>query len=116
MKKCYDIYMAELPDISGSVQNGYRPVLIISNDKANTYSTILNVIQLSSKTRKKDKANHVIIEDYEKCGLRFPSILLIEQITTISSDRIGKYVGTICDKSLLSKIKTALCVQFPIML
>ena len=29
------IIMAELPTVGGSVQNGMRPVMVISNDKAN---------------------------------------------------------------------------------
>ena len=34
---CCDIWMASLPSNNGSIQNGHRPVLIISNNKNNKY-------------------------------------------------------------------------------
>ena len=48
-----DIYYAVLPVIKGSqVQQGVRPVLIVSNNKANQYSPIITVIPLTSSVNK----------------------------------------------------------------
>ncbi len=37
----------------GSIQVGYRPIFIISDDKNNLYSPTSNVIPITSKLRKK---------------------------------------------------------------
>ena len=48
-----EIWMCNLTNKDGSVQSGYRPVFILSNDKNNTYSTTLNVIPITSKMNKR---------------------------------------------------------------
>ena len=48
-----DIFWAELGrDADGSLQAGGRPVLVISNDKANEYSPIITIIPITSKMNK----------------------------------------------------------------
>lgn len=37
----------------GSVQGGIRPVVVISNNRANKYSTVITVVPLSSHISKK---------------------------------------------------------------
>ena len=45
-----DIYTAELDaDIEGSLQSGIRPVLIISNNKANEFSPVITIIPITSR-------------------------------------------------------------------
>jgi mRNA-degrading endonuclease toxin of MazEF toxin-antitoxin module len=46
------IIMAELPTVGGSVQNGLRPVMIISNDKANKFSPNIIAVPLTSRDKK----------------------------------------------------------------
>lgn len=50
----FDIFMARLSEDTdgGSLQAGFRPVLIVSNDKANQYSPVINIIPITSKKRK----------------------------------------------------------------
>ena len=50
---CGEIWMCNLITKDGSIQSGYRPVFILSNDKNNTYSTTLNIIPITSKMNKK---------------------------------------------------------------
>lgn len=49
-----DIYMAELSadEDGGSLHQGVRPILIISNDKANLYNPVVTVVPFTSKLRK----------------------------------------------------------------
>lgn len=109
-----EIWMCNLPISGGSVQSGYRPVFILSNDKNNTYSTTLNVIPLTSKNKKRLPV-HVYLQNYKQYGLKNESTLLIEQISTISVDCLDEYIGKVSDKKILCDISNAISIQFPIL-
>jgi len=113
--KCGEIWMCRLPGNENSVQGGYRPVFILSNNKNNTYSPTLNVIPLTTKMNKRQLPIHVELKDYTMYGLRAPSTLLVEQITTISIEFLDRRIGTISDRITLRSIWKAISIQFPIM-
>jgi len=106
--------MCELYEKNGSVQGGYRPVFVLSNNKNNAFSPTLNVIPLTSKVGKNNLPIHVDLRDYERYGLRKASTLLIEQITTVSVKQLSIRIGEINDTATLSRIYQALEIQFPI--
>lgn len=110
-----EIWMCNLTNKDGSVQNGYRPVFILSNDKNNTYSTTLNIIPITSKTNKRNLPIHVYLQRYQHYGLKTPSTMLIEQITTIPIEYLDKRIGEINDIETLSNISKAMFVQFPLL-
>lgn len=110
--RCGDIWMCNLCQNGKSVQSGYRPVFIVSNNMNNEHSPILNVIPLTSRQKKKLPV-HVELSNYEEYGLQAKSTMLIEQITTISIDDIDRYVGTIRDESVFNDIYRAMSIQFP---
>ena len=104
-----DIYMASLKqDDDGSLQSGIRPVLIVSNDKANEYSPVITIIPITSKLGKKALPTHVYMTS---CGLTKPSIALAEQITSINKDRLTRRVGSIKKTIYEKQIKNALEIQ-----
>lgn len=111
---CGDIWMCNLSNKDGSVQRGYRPVLIISNDLNNEHALTMNVIPITS-SRKKYLPVHVNIIDYYKCGLNRPSRLLVEQTTTVSANKLINYVGHISNPTLIESISKAFTIQFPIL-
>ena len=112
--KCGEIWMCNLAHKDGSVQNGYRPVFILSNDKNNYHSPTLNVIPITSKMNKRKLPVHVELQDYKKYGLQLPSIMLVEQIMTISKSLLDCRVGQIADGKTLLSISRAMQIQFPI--
>ena len=59
-----EIWMCHLNSKDGSVQNGYRPVLILSNNKNNTYSTTLNVVPITSKMNKRKLLIHIELRNH----------------------------------------------------
>lgn len=69
MHRCGDIFWAQLDEDmhGGSLQTGFRPVLIVSNDKANQYSPVVTIVPITSKIGKKRLPTHVFING---CGLR----------------------------------------------
>ena len=109
-----EIWMCNLY-AEGSIQRGYRPVFVISNNQNNTYSPTINVIPLTSKMNKKQLPMHVEIWDYQKYGLRAPSTLLVEQISTVTIDNLTKRIGAISDTYTLNVIYRAMIIQFPIL-
>lgn len=114
--RCGEIWMCNLSYKDGSVQSGYRPVFILSNDKNNTFSTTLNVIPITSKMNKRNLPVHVVLWRYEQYGLKSPSTLMIEQITTIPAENLDRRIGTVSDKETLNNISKAMFVQFPVLI
>jgi len=113
--KCGEIWMCNLVNKDGSVQTGYRPVFVLSNNKNNTYAPTLNIIPLTTKMNKRKLPIHVELWDYEKYGLKAPSTLMIEQITTVSVMNLVMCVGCVDNKQILMDISEAITIQFPIL-
>ena len=88
--KRYEIWRAELPSAANShVQQGVRPVIIVSNDAANTHSPVVTVVPLTSQC-KKPLPTHVLIREQ---GLSTSSTALCEQIITVDKSRLIKRIG-----------------------
>ena len=104
-----DLYYADLPIMKDSqVQQGVRPVLIISNDKANKYSPVINVIPLTTCLTKTQLPTHVTLIGY---GLPKQSVLLAEQILSIDKKKLLGKIGSVNDESTLAKINRAINIQ-----
>lgn len=58
---------------------------------------------------------HVELWNYHQFGLRAPSTMLIEQITTIKADALDKCIGSVADKQALSSIWEAMSIQFHVL-
>lgn len=104
-----DIFMARLDeDVEGSLQSGFRPVLVVSNDKANCYSPVINIVPITSKLGKKKLPTHVLLKE---CGLVRQSVILAEQITSINKSRLIRYMGNIRKTPYEEKVRKAIGVQ-----
>lgn len=109
-----EVWMCHLTDKGGSVQSGYRPVFILSNNQNNTYSSTLNVIPITSKMNKRKLPVHVELWNYAIFGLKTPSTMMVEQTTTVSIESLERKIGVISDHAILTSIGRAIIVQFPI--
>ena len=87
-----ELYYADLEPVIGSEQGGERPVVVLQNNKGNRYSPTVIVAPLTTKKIKSRLPTHVTVSGN---GLRFSSLVLLEQIRTIDKKRIKRYVGTI---------------------
>lgn len=85
-------------------QKSGRPAIIVSNDIANHYSSVVEVVYLTT-SKKNDLPTHVKINSAKKA-----SIALCEQITSVSIRRIGEYAGK-CTPSEMQSINTALKIS-----
>jgi len=103
-----DIWYAHLRENTGtSVQEGSRPVLVISNDMANRNSDVVTVIPLTSQMKRIEMPTHCIIHDL----LDEDSVVLAEQITAIPKWRLHKKLCSCTDKAQIYEIEKAVKVQ-----
>jgi len=96
-----------------SVQEGCRPVLIVSNDKGNHTSNTVVVLPLTSQIKRSELPSHVELrrEDLFCFGPEEPvpiSMVLAAQITTISKGVLGPRIGRIQNTVKLWEIDKAL--------
>ena len=94
--KRLDMWNANLGKNKGSVQSGERPVVVLGNDKGNKFSPVVIVAPVTSKV-KKPMPTHVRVEANE-IELYDDSIILLEQIMTISKDQLEFKIATLPEK------------------
>jgi len=104
----YDIYLADLNPAVGREQFGKRPVLIISNNYENLLDVVTIIPITSLKDGRKIYPNELLLQD----ELEKPSILLCQQIRTISKSRLIKRLTTIDNFITRKEIVNALCLRF----
>lgn len=85
----------------GSEQFSGRPGVVVSNDVNNRRSGTVEIVYCTTKP-KEDMPTHVQI-----LNTRSPSTVLCEQITTVSIERLGDYIGR-CNEREMFEIDLAL--------
>lgn len=99
-----DIYFVRnFVKVSGSEQTAERPAVIVSNDTGNKFSSMCEVVYLTTKD-KKPLPTHVEVM------ARIPSTAMCEQITSVSQDRLTEYIRTCTDEEMAA-IDRALMVS-----
>lgn len=79
---------------SGSEQHAGRPAIIVSNEKCNEYSPVVEVVYLTSR-EKAPLPTHVPITSTGR-----QSTALCEQVSSVSVERIGDYLGHVSEDEL----------------
>ena len=113
MVKKWEIYFISLNPTKGSEQAGMRPVLVISNDAVNSHLPIFTCIPFSSvKPGAKIYPTEVLLTT-EETGLNKLSVLMIQQIRTVSAERVtGAAIARIDDPAARAKILEAIREYF----
>lgn len=105
-----EVYYADLSGTTGSEQGGYRPVVIVQNNKGNRYSTTVIVAPISTKLTKPPLPTHVMIPT---CKIERESMVLLEQLRTIDQKRLGQKICQLEPVTMVS-IDDALCISLGI--
>lgn len=92
---------------SGSEQHSGRPAIIVSNDKNNQNSEIVEVVYLTTQP-KNDLPTHVRINSTNRV-----STALCEQVTTVSVNRIGNYLCS-CSEQEMMNVDISLAISLGI--
>jgi mRNA interferase MazF len=91
-----EIYYIQHRDHCGSEVGKARPGVIVSNDALNKTSDVVEVVYLTTKT-KKDLPTHAIIH-----ATGCESTVLCEQIDSVSTLRVGDYCGTCSEEEMIA--------------
>ena len=111
------VWFANLGGGNGtSVQSGCRPVIIISNDEGNRHADTLAVLPLTTRMKKPYLPTHVSVNptDLTEANPLRPfqtSMVLAEQIATISKSDLCSYLGRIAPGPTMDRINEAVKVQ-----
>lgn len=103
-----DIWWVDFGTTRGSEQGGRRPALIIQNNTGNVNSSTTIIAAITSK-KKGPYPFHVEISALES-GLPQDSTVLLEQLLTISQDRLIGQAGSLSQVKI-REIDTALQVS-----
>lgn len=104
----YDLFFAELPPESGSVQCGSRPVVVVqceAGNRANGPTTI--IVPITSRRHKHRIPTHVHIP---KGILPRDSIAICEQIRTVDRCILVKPLGRIEDPDIQTRLDKAMAI------
>lgn len=94
------IYIADLSNSTGCEQGGTRPVLILQNNIANTYSPTTIVACITTKTEgKAHLPTHIYVPD--SIHLDSKSMIMLEQIRTIDISRLQTYIGSLSKNQMV---------------
>ncbi|MEE4258796.1 MAG: type II toxin-antitoxin system PemK/MazF family toxin [Bacteroidales bacterium] len=93
-----EIWYADLNQVKGNEQAGYRPVVIISGNALNTYMKIVIACPLTTKI--KNYKGNLVLKPTKQNGLDQTSEVLVFHIRSISKNRLVKRIGNISDAEL----------------
>ena len=95
------IYLAALDPAMGHEIAKTRPVLVISNDKNNTFSDTITILPITSKNVKKTYPFEVVLVK-GKGTLPKKSKIKADQIRTLDKRRLIKTIGRLSEGDMLS--------------
>ena len=101
-----DIFLAALDPVIGHEISKTRPVIIVSNDIGNTYSSTVTVLPITSKNLQKIYPFEVFLPR-DISGLSKDSKGKADQIRTLDIARLLKRVGRL-DRKLIKKADKAI--------
>ena len=98
------------------IEEGWHPVLIISNNANNEFTPIVTVAPITSKTNKLYLPGHVFIDatDVSDNGADIPNFsfrsgsVLLEQITVLDKRQLEKYAGKVISKERIGILNQAI--------
>ena len=98
----WDMYWADLDPSVGSEQGGEsRPVLVVSNDGFNARFAVVTVLPLTKATGKERKVYlFEVLLPASTAGNPEDSIIMPQQIRTVSKMRLKERMGTLSDSEI----------------
>jgi len=100
-----EIYLVNFDPGRGSEQRGIRPAVVIQNDRGNEFSAKTIVASMSARSGP-NYPFRVAISSRES-GLSENSEILLDQILTVTQDRLGRRLGQLAT-SVMEEIDQAL--------
>ena len=108
----WEIYFCNLDPVMGREQKGTRPVIVISTNAVNHNLPVSTVLPLSSVKPENKIYPTEIILDAKITGLNKLSVAMLQQIRTVSHNRLFNFVGMITDEDTKNNILETCCNYF----
>lgn len=89
---------------NGSEQHADRPAVVVSNNKNNENSNVVEIVYMTTQP-KKELPTHATVRSTGRV-----STVLCEQVYSVSIDRVGKYIGE-CTEKEMENIDIALMIS-----
>ncbi|WP_207463770.1 type II toxin-antitoxin system PemK/MazF family toxin [Enterococcus mundtii] len=103
--KQYDIVYCDLGMGVACEKRGMRPCVVLGNNIINRTSTNIIIAPLTKLANKRDLsgnvkllATHVVLSNKFYKQLPFTSIIQLEDVRSVSKERIAEYVGDLSDR------------------
>lgn len=103
------VYIVDLSPFYGCEQGGVRPCVCVSNDYNNLHASIAQFVPLSLQY-KPPLPMHCVLFAKDYRFLNGNSVVLCEQITTKSLDKVERFLGRVTNMDLLN-IQNCIKVQ-----
>ena len=97
-----EIRWADLNPVRGHEQEGFRPVLVLSQNVFNEHSKTIIAVVITSQPQ---KSGFPLTLELKSIRLPKQSRIKIGQIRTLSIERIGKIIGKVSDEELAQVIE-----------
>lgn len=101
-----DLFLFDFGQNGSSVQSGKRPVLVIQASDFNKKAPTVIVAAVTTVIKKRYLSSHVLLP--ADTGLCRPSMLLLEQLRTVSKDVLTDYIGCVDDEKTWRSINNAI--------
>jgi mRNA interferase MazF len=103
--KRFEIYNYNFGKNPGHIQSGFRPVLVIQDNRMNQNSPTTIVAAITTAVKKTYLPSHVIIGP--EYGLDNSSMVMMEQLHVVNQDELTRYVGTVTDERMQRRLTDA---------
>jgi mRNA-degrading endonuclease toxin of MazEF toxin-antitoxin module len=109
------LWLADLGAVRGTYDNikrGVRPVIVVSNNRANENSPVIHVVPITTRVKRKlYLPTHVFLNGFHTPGLYSHSVAACEQVQAINKTDLIEQIGTLSGTQML-KVSLGLAVQF----
>jgi mRNA interferase MazF len=108
--KRWELFWADLDPAVGSEQGGERrPVLVLSNDGFNSAFELVTIVSLTKREGKRRRVYPFeVLLSPEVVGTGFSSIVMPQQIRTVSKLRLLERIGVLEDEEKREEIENRL--------
>jgi mRNA interferase MazF len=105
----WEIYWVDLEPSVGREQGGERrPAMVVSNDGFNQHFDVVTVVPMTKREGKKRRAYPFEVLAPDLVGTGHESILMPQQVRTISKRRLLERAGVLTDESIQVELENRL--------
>ena len=93
------------------LRSGYFPAVVVSNEKSNINSDVVNVVPARTSPRRLDLPSHVWLTCENNPSLERDMTMLAEQMTSIDKRSLVKQLGKVTSEEDIEKVEIAVLKQ-----